>query len=134
MNQRFLCTIYSILYALLNLRLSYFRPHQTYFRVKLVLSFYKKIYECKKRSHFIEHNMQHKQNILFMSLESMILLGSIERCELQAACDWWLSAERRITNQGQAVRSPGSVVSWESFSLVDEEGGEGSKVKVRLGP
>ncbi|KAM9488005.1 chloride channel protein 1 isoform 3-T3 [Clarias gariepinus] len=61
------------------------------------------------------------------SKESMILLGSIERCELQAACDWWLSAERRITNQGQAVRSPGSVVSWESFNLVDEEGGEGSK-------
>ncbi|KAB5586840.1 hypothetical protein PHYPO_G00006110 [Pangasianodon hypophthalmus] len=61
------------------------------------------------------------------SKESMILLGSIERCELQAACDWWLSAERRITNQGQAMRSPGSVVSWESFNLVDEEGGEESK-------
>uniref|UniRef100_A0AAY4A3P1 Chloride channel protein n=1 Tax=Denticeps clupeoides TaxID=299321 RepID=A0AAY4A3P1_9TELE len=29
------------------------------------------------------------------SKESMILLGSIERFELQAACDWWLSAERR---------------------------------------
>ncbi|KAF5907712.1 chloride channel protein 1-like, partial [Clarias magur] len=63
------------------------------------------------------------------SKESMILLGSIERCELQAACDWWLSAERRITSQGQAVRSPGSVVSWESFNLVDEEGGEESKGK-----
>ncbi|XP_058253346.1 chloride channel protein 1 isoform X3 [Hemibagrus wyckioides] len=63
------------------------------------------------------------------SKESMILLGSIERCELQAAYDWWLSAERRIANQGQAMRSPGSVVSWESFNLVDEEGGEESKEK-----
>uniref|UniRef100_A0AAY4A6B7 Chloride channel protein n=1 Tax=Denticeps clupeoides TaxID=299321 RepID=A0AAY4A6B7_9TELE len=35
------------------------------------------------------------------SKESMILLGSIERFELQAACDWWLSAERRVFNQGQ---------------------------------
>ncbi|XP_053486139.1 chloride channel protein 1 isoform X1 [Ictalurus furcatus] len=63
------------------------------------------------------------------SKDSMILLGSIERCELQAACDWWLSVERRITNQGQGMRSPGSVVSWESFNLVDEEEGEESKEK-----
>ncbi|XP_046703183.1 chloride channel protein 1 isoform X2 [Silurus meridionalis] len=63
------------------------------------------------------------------SKESMILLGSIERCELQAAYDWWLSAERRITNQGQTMCSPGSVVNWETFSLVDEEAGEESKEK-----
>ncbi|TSK34827.1 Chloride channel protein 1 [Bagarius yarrelli] len=62
--------------------------------------------------------------------QSMILLGSIERCELQAACDWWLSAERRITtNESKAMRSPGSVVSWESFHLVDEEAEEESKEK-----
>lgn len=84
--------------------------------------------------HLNEQNMQHEHNNIFLSLESMILLGSIERCELQAAYDWWLSAERRIANQGQAMRSPGSVVSWESFNLVDEERGEESKEKVRLGP
>lgn len=83
--------------------------------------------------HYSEQNMQHAYNTIFLSLESMILLGSIERCELQAAYDWWLSAERRITNQGQAMRSPGSMVSWESFHLVDEEGGEESKEKVNLG-
>uniref|UniRef100_A0A4W4F017 Chloride channel protein n=1 Tax=Electrophorus electricus TaxID=8005 RepID=A0A4W4F017_ELEEL len=33
------------------------------------------------------------------SKESMILLGSIERSELLALCDWWLSAERRILMQ-----------------------------------
>ncbi|KAA0703004.1 Chloride channel protein 1 [Triplophysa tibetana] len=58
------------------------------------------------------------------SKESMILLGSIERCELQAAFDWWLSAERRVYNQNEGVPSPGSQVSWESFPFVDEEVGE----------
>ncbi|XP_052003007.1 chloride channel protein 1-like [Xyrauchen texanus] len=58
------------------------------------------------------------------SKESMILLGSIERCELQASFDWWLSAERRVYNQGEGVPSPGSQVSWESFAFVDEEVGE----------
>lgn len=79
----------------------------------------------------LEHNMQHKGEIIFLFLDSMILLGSIERCELQAVCDWWLSAERRITNQGRAMRSPGSAVSCESFNLVDEEGGEESREKVK---
>lgn len=83
--------------------------------------------------HLREQNRQHNGNT-FLFLEAMILLGSIERCELQAAYDWWMSAERRIANQGQAMSSPGSVVSWESFNLVDEEGGEDSKEKVRLGP
>ncbi|XP_048010023.1 chloride channel protein 1 isoform X6 [Megalobrama amblycephala] len=58
------------------------------------------------------------------SKESMILLGSIERCELQAAFDWWLSAERRVYNRGEGVPSPGSPVSWQSFAFVDEEVGE----------
>ncbi|XP_057196556.1 chloride channel protein 1 isoform X2 [Triplophysa rosa] len=58
------------------------------------------------------------------SKESMILLGSIERCELQASFDWWLSAERRVYNQSEGVPSPGSQVSWESFPFVDEEVGE----------
>lgn len=62
----------------------------------------------------------------------MILLGSIERCELQAACDWWLSAERRVYEQGQGLHSPGSKVKWEtSFTFVDEEGGEENGGKVR---
>ncbi|XP_016419260.1 chloride channel protein 1-like isoform X2 [Sinocyclocheilus rhinocerous] len=58
------------------------------------------------------------------SKESMILLGSIERCELQAALDWWLSIERRVYIRGEGVSSPGSQVNWESFTFVDEEIGE----------
>uniref|UniRef100_A0A8B9KW13 Chloride channel, voltage-sensitive 1b n=1 Tax=Astyanax mexicanus TaxID=7994 RepID=A0A8B9KW13_ASTMX len=54
------------------------------------------------------------------SKESMILLGSIERCELQAACDWWLSAERRVYNQGQGVPSPGSKSVTDCDSNTDE--------------
>uniref|UniRef100_A0A8C7UWH6 Chloride voltage-gated channel 1 n=1 Tax=Oncorhynchus mykiss TaxID=8022 RepID=A0A8C7UWH6_ONCMY len=54
------------------------------------------------------------------SKESMILLGSIERTELQAISDWWLSAERRVFERGQG--SPGQ--GWESFTFIDEEGGE----------
>ncbi|XP_052000774.1 chloride channel protein 1-like [Xyrauchen texanus] len=54
------------------------------------------------------------------SKDLMILLGSIERCELQAAFDWWLSAERRVYNQGEGVPR----VSWESFAFVDEEVGK----------
>lgn len=73
-----------------------------------------------------------KMSIIFPFLESMILLGSIERCELQAAFDWWLSAERRVYNRGEGVPSPGSQVSWESFAFVDEEVGEENGDKVRL--
>uniref|UniRef100_A0A6Q2YEN3 Chloride channel protein n=1 Tax=Esox lucius TaxID=8010 RepID=A0A6Q2YEN3_ESOLU len=54
------------------------------------------------------------------SKESMILLGSIERTELQAISDWWLSAERRVFEKGQGSSDQG----WESFTLLDEEGGE----------
>uniref|UniRef100_A0A8C9SY71 Chloride voltage-gated channel 1 n=1 Tax=Scleropages formosus TaxID=113540 RepID=A0A8C9SY71_SCLFO len=61
------------------------------------------------------------------SKESMILLGSIERSELLAFCDWWLSAERRILSQRQG---PASRESWESFAYVDEEGAEESEEKV----
>ncbi|CAB1334533.1 unnamed protein product [Coregonus sp. 'balchen'] len=59
------------------------------------------------------------------SKESMILLGSIERTELQAISDWWLSAERRAFERGQG--SPGQ--GWESFTFIDEEGGETSPVQ-----
>uniref|UniRef100_A0A674PDN4 Chloride voltage-gated channel 1 n=1 Tax=Takifugu rubripes TaxID=31033 RepID=A0A674PDN4_TAKRU len=58
------------------------------------------------------------------SKESMILLGSIERTELQAVLDWWLSPERRMFETGQNSPSQGSKVSWESFTFVDEEGKE----------
>uniref|UniRef100_A0A672PH77 Chloride voltage-gated channel 1 n=1 Tax=Sinocyclocheilus grahami TaxID=75366 RepID=A0A672PH77_SINGR len=68
------------------------------------------------------------------SKESMILLGSIERCELQAALDWWLSAERRVYIRGEGVSSPGSQVNWESFAFVDEEVGEENGDKVRGAP
>ncbi|KAG7263282.1 hypothetical protein CRUP_037806, partial [Coryphaenoides rupestris] len=58
------------------------------------------------------------------SRESMILLGSIERTELQGVSDWWLSAERRVFETGQSSPGPGIKVSWESFAYVDEEEGE----------
>uniref|UniRef100_A0A4W4EXS4 Uncharacterized protein n=1 Tax=Electrophorus electricus TaxID=8005 RepID=A0A4W4EXS4_ELEEL len=60
------------------------------------------------------------------SKESMILLGSIERSELLALCDWWLSAERRILMQDPDLS--GQIMcaraSWETFAFVDEEGEE----------
>uniref|UniRef100_A0A8C5FZD0 Chloride channel protein 1-like n=1 Tax=Gouania willdenowi TaxID=441366 RepID=A0A8C5FZD0_GOUWI len=65
------------------------------------------------------------------SKESMILLGSIERTELQAVLDWWLSPERRAFERDQDQGSPGSQVSWESFTFVDEERGEQSAHKVQ---
>ncbi|XP_061573042.1 chloride channel protein 1 isoform X2 [Cololabis saira] len=58
------------------------------------------------------------------SKESMILLGSIEKTELQAVLDWWLSPERRVFERGQSSPGQGSKVSWESFSFVDEEAEE----------
>ncbi|XP_054477307.1 chloride channel protein 1 [Anoplopoma fimbria] len=63
------------------------------------------------------------------SKESMILLGSIETTELQAVFDWWLSPERRVFERGQSSPGQGSKVSWESFTFVDEEGGEESADK-----
>lgn len=51
----------------------------------------------------------------------MILLGSIERTELQAVLDWWLSAERRVFERGQSSPDQGSKISWESFAFVDED-------------
>uniref|UniRef100_A0A8C9Y4F0 Chloride voltage-gated channel 1 n=1 Tax=Sander lucioperca TaxID=283035 RepID=A0A8C9Y4F0_SANLU len=63
------------------------------------------------------------------SKESMILLGSIERTELQAIFDWWLSPERRVFERGESSPGQGSKVSWESFTFVDEEHGEESADK-----
>ncbi|XP_033836395.1 chloride channel protein 1 isoform X1 [Periophthalmus magnuspinnatus] len=63
------------------------------------------------------------------SKESMILLGSIERTELQAILDWWLSPERRLFERGQSSPGQGSKVSWESFTFVDEEGGGDKRAK-----
>lgn len=65
--------------------------------------------------------------------ESMILLGSIERTELQAVFDWWLSPERRVFEAGQNSPGQGSKVSWESFTFVDEEGKEEGAEKVGKG-
>uniref|UniRef100_A0A8D3ALX9 Chloride channel, voltage-sensitive 1a n=1 Tax=Scophthalmus maximus TaxID=52904 RepID=A0A8D3ALX9_SCOMX len=42
------------------------------------------------------------------SKESMILLGSIDRLELLALCDWWLSPERRLLMQ---------VSAWEEVEM-----------------
>uniref|UniRef100_A0A8C8G321 Chloride channel, voltage-sensitive 1a n=1 Tax=Oncorhynchus tshawytscha TaxID=74940 RepID=A0A8C8G321_ONCTS len=62
---------------------------------------------------------------------SMILLGSIDRSELHALCDWWLSAERRIFRQEQCLQEQNQYAkdSWESFAFVDEDDEEsGDKV------
>ncbi|XP_076864180.1 chloride channel protein 1a isoform X2 [Brachyhypopomus gauderio] len=58
--------------------------------------------------------------------ESMILLGSIERSELLALCDWWLSAERRVLLQDLAVSglAPSAKAGWETFAFVDEDTGD----------
>ncbi|XP_074543755.1 chloride channel protein 1-like [Halichoeres trimaculatus] len=57
------------------------------------------------------------------SKDSMILLGSIDRLELLALCDWWLSPERRLLTQGQSLQGQNQSQehSWESFAFVDEE-------------
>ncbi|XP_031649535.1 chloride channel protein 1 isoform X1 [Oncorhynchus kisutch] len=57
------------------------------------------------------------------STDSMILLGSIDRSELHALCDWWLSAERRIFRQEQCLQEQNQYAkdSWESFAFVDED-------------
>ncbi|KAM6899715.1 chloride channel protein-like [Xenentodon cancila] len=57
------------------------------------------------------------------SKDSMILLGSIERLELLALCDWWLSPERRFLMQGRSMQEQNQCQkhSWESFAFVDEE-------------
>uniref|UniRef100_A0A3Q2EIA8 Chloride channel, voltage-sensitive 1a n=2 Tax=Cyprinodon variegatus TaxID=28743 RepID=A0A3Q2EIA8_CYPVA len=57
------------------------------------------------------------------SKDSMILLGSIDRVELLALCDWWLSPERRLLMKGPSLQEQdqGPKSSWESFAFVDEE-------------
>ncbi|XP_045915513.1 chloride channel protein 1a [Micropterus dolomieu] len=57
------------------------------------------------------------------SKDSMILLGSIDRLELLALCDWWLSPERRLLMQGRSLQEQNQSQkhSWESFAYVDEE-------------
>ncbi|XP_041867557.1 chloride channel protein 1a [Melanotaenia boesemani] len=57
------------------------------------------------------------------SKDSMILLGSIDRLELLALCDWWLSQERRLLMQGRSLQEQNQSQkhSWESFAFVDEE-------------
>ncbi|XP_044027910.1 chloride channel protein 1-like [Siniperca chuatsi] len=75
------------------------------------------------------------------SKDSMILLGSIDRLELLALCDWWLSPERRLLMQGRSLQEQNQSQkhSWESFAFVDEEeeedGEKGSPVQEeRNGP
>lgn len=60
----------------------------------------------------------------------MILLGSIERAELLALSDWWLSAERRILSQGEGLKGHGLYASWESIAFMDEDGEESDGEKV----
>lgn len=48
----------------------------------------------------------------------MILLGSIDRLELLALCDWWLSPERRLLMQVRVS----TVGGWRSFPLLTHSG------------
>ncbi|XP_035537871.1 chloride channel protein 1-like [Morone saxatilis] len=75
------------------------------------------------------------------SKDSMILLGSVDRLELLALCDWWLSPERRLLMEGQSLQEQNQSQkhSWESFAFVDDEeeedGEKGSPVQEeRNGP
>ncbi|XP_030596701.1 chloride channel protein 1a [Archocentrus centrarchus] len=75
------------------------------------------------------------------SKDSMILLGSIDRVELLALCDWWLSPERWFLMQGPLLleQNESQKHSWESLAFVDEEeeedGEKGSPVQEeRNGP
>ncbi|XP_048850499.1 chloride channel protein 1-like [Brienomyrus brachyistius] len=68
---------------------------------------------------------------LVESKESMTLLGSIERPELQDLLDWWLSAERRLLSQSQGLRgqSVGQQARVEALASVDEDAGDGCGIK-----
>ncbi|XP_036070082.1 chloride channel protein 1 isoform X2 [Oryzias melastigma] len=70
------------------------------------------------------------------SKDSMILLGSIDRLELLALCDWWLSPERRLLMQGRSLQeqNPCPRHSWESFAFVDEEEEDEKDKEERNGP
>lgn len=47
--------------------------------------------------------MSSKWFLLLFPPDSMILLGSVDRLELLALCDWWLSPERRLLMQVRKV-------------------------------
>uniref|UniRef100_A0AAY4CY86 Chloride channel protein n=1 Tax=Denticeps clupeoides TaxID=299321 RepID=A0AAY4CY86_9TELE len=85
---------------------------------------------CREVIHLLESTSL-KTIPLVDSKESMILLGSIERPELQALCDWWLSAERRIMMQGQGSEEDTCFkVSWESLAFMDEDADDNTEDKV----
>ncbi|XP_016896585.2 chloride channel protein-like isoform X2 [Cynoglossus semilaevis] len=60
------------------------------------------------------------------SRESMILLGSVDRVELLALCDWWLSPERRLLMQEQN-QNQNQNHSRGGFAFVDEGEVEGEE-------
>uniref|UniRef100_A0A7N6A1N3 Chloride channel protein n=1 Tax=Anabas testudineus TaxID=64144 RepID=A0A7N6A1N3_ANATE len=55
------------------------------------------------------------------SKDSMILLGSVDRLELLALCDWWLSPERRLLMQVRTVGEQpvccSSIQAWEEAEM-----------------
>ncbi|KAK2830812.1 hypothetical protein Q5P01_018743 [Channa striata] len=53
------------------------------------------------------------------SKDSMILLGSIDRLELLALCDWWLSPARRLLMQVQTLKGWLSVSCFSPYYLLD---------------
>ncbi|CAB1351158.1 unnamed protein product, partial [Coregonus sp. 'balchen'] len=77
---------------------------------------------CRELIHLLDSTSL-KTIPLVDSTDSMILLGSIERSELHALCDWWLSAERRVLRQEQCLQEQNQYAkdSWESFAFVDED-------------
>uniref|UniRef100_A0A8C1YGZ1 Chloride channel, voltage-sensitive 1a n=1 Tax=Cyprinus carpio TaxID=7962 RepID=A0A8C1YGZ1_CYPCA len=102
-------------------------------------SLYDSIIQVKKLPYLPELGFGHIRcadiaNAIAVAPQSMILLGSIERSELLALCDWWLSAERRILTQGQSSQGPVpcAKISWESLAFVDEEEEENEDDKVSI--
>ncbi|KAM9839036.1 chloride channel protein-like [Aulostomus maculatus] len=66
------------------------------------------------------------------SKDSMILLGSIDRLELLALCDWWLSPERRILMQGRSLEEQNPPQKQSSFVFVEEEEEEDGEKSSRV--
>ena len=75
--------------------------------------------------------------LLSLPIESMILMGSVERTELQALLSRHLSSERRLhlakEMQQKLSESPYDGHRWkhDSFAFVDEDEDEEEKTEVR---
>nr|XP_057902712.1 chloride channel protein 1-like [Doryrhamphus excisus] len=94
-----------------------------------------KFISCQSTCREVQHllNSSSLETIpLVDSQDSMILLGSIDRVELLALCDWWLSPERRHLMRGAGLMqdNPSSKLSREEAERGEEdEGDEGGAMR-----